>query len=62
MSGRRCKSRHRKCWVLSGMWLWCYECGALRAYGSPPAKWTYPVGPDGANPAPTATPPQQEEG
>ena len=53
--GRRCQSRHRKCWVIgSGGTLWCYECGAVRPNVGPGgANWTYPVGPEGENPAVT---------
>ena len=51
LGGRRCKSRHRKCWVI-GTNLWCYECGAIRANTRAGAdRWTYPVGPDAENPA-----------
>lgn len=51
---RRCKSRHRKSWVLgssksAGLHLWCYECGAIRA-NREGAEWIYPVGADGENP------------
>lgn len=50
---RRCKSRHRKLWVLRSNWaghlLWCWECGAIREENEP--RWIYPVGPTGENPA-----------
>jgi hypothetical protein len=55
-AGRRCKSRHRKCWIIGNYpgTLWCYECGAIRPNTPPRAdRWTYPVGPDGENPAVT---------
>ena len=52
---RRCKSRHRKCWIIGVNTLWCYECGAVRPnVEAGLSKWTYPVGPDGENPAVTA--------
>jgi hypothetical protein len=51
-NGRRCKSKHRKCWIIGGgVWLWCYECGAIAPNASKTGGWTYPVGPDGRNPA-----------
>lgn len=57
---RRCKSRHRKLWVLaSGALYWCYECGAIRHKSED--RWTYPVGPDGENPAVTALTSQVED-
>jgi hypothetical protein len=50
---RRCKSRHRKCWIIGTNTLWCYECGAVRSNTTIPQPWTYPVGPDAENPAVT---------
>ena len=51
---RRCKSQHRKCWAIKGgghqTLFWCYECGAIRMLPEE-THWTYPVGPDGENPA-----------
>ena len=50
--GRRCKSKHRKCWIVGGgALLWCYECGALGNNQAGGGRWHYPVGPDGKNPA-----------
>lgn len=52
---RRCRSKHRKCWILGGLWLWCYECGAITANAQSNHKkralWVYPVGPKSDNPA-----------
>lgn len=54
-SDGRC--RHRRSWVLSGVYEWCYECGALRllmktapSESIPSSYWRKPVGAGGENP------------
>ena len=50
--------RHRDCWILGTMGLWCYRCGAYRPMTQVPGKnalrargrWIRPVGPTGKNP------------
>jgi len=37
-------------WIIGGMWLWCYRCGALRE-NIKESKWIRPTGPTGTNPA-----------
>lgn len=51
MAKPRCR-HERNCWLLGGVWVWCYRCGAVR--GNFPGwsdGWVKPTGPDGVNPA-----------
>jgi hypothetical protein len=45
------KHDHRQStWIIGGLVIWCYRCGAWRPNTPGRHKWHKPTGPDGENP------------
>lgn len=49
------QKRHRheqSMWLIAGgHWMWCYQCGAIRATAAHGQRWDKPTGVGGPNPA-----------